>query len=116
MQRRHSHLEPADNHTFSSSPSIRLASLIARLLIEVKRPAALLLVSMQVAPLMCFAADTKGLKEERKITITDQLAGSPLPGSRPASIWAISFSPDETYIAVGVEFTKKKTKKQQRTA
>jgi hypothetical protein len=77
-------------------------------LIEVKRPAALLLVSMQVAPLVCFAADIKGLKEERKITITDQLAGSPLPGSRPASIWAISFSPDETYIAVGVEFTKKK--------
>ena len=63
---------------------------------------------MQVAPLVCFASDIKGLKEERKITITDQLAGSPLPGSRPASVWAVSFSPDEAYIAVGVEFTKKK--------
>lgn len=68
-----------------------------------------LLVSIQVGALVSFAADTRGLNEDTKIKITDQMTGSPIPGSRPASIWAVSFSPDGAYIAVGVEFTKKKS-------
>src|SRR5689334_17895424 len=73
------------------------------------RVTALLLASVEVTALAAFAADVKGLKENTRITITGQMAGSPLPGFRPASVWAVAFSADERYIAVGVEFTKKKS-------
>ena len=73
------------------------------------RATALLLASMEVTALVSFAADVKGLKEQTKITVTDQMIGLPLAGYRPASVWAVAFSPDDQYFAVGVEFTKTKS-------
>ena len=49
------------------------------------RATALLLASMEVTALVSFAADVKGLKEQTKITVTDQMIGLPLATSNGTS-------------------------------
>ena len=50
------------------------------------------------------AADVTGLQPKSEITITAQMAGAPAESAIPPSVWGISFSHDNKYLAVGVQF------------
>jgi hypothetical protein len=51
-----------------------------------------------------FSADVTGLRHQSEIKITAQLVGAPFEGAVPPAIWAMSFSPDKKYLALGVQF------------
>ncbi|WP_180542399.1 hypothetical protein [Nevskia soli] len=67
-----------------------------------------LLILWPLAVFVSRAAEVKGLERRVTVQITSQMAGSPFAGDLPASVWALGFAPDQRYLAVGVEFIKKK--------
>lgn len=67
-----------------------------------------LLILWPLATFVSRAAEVEGLEHRVTVQITSQMAGSPFAGVLPASVWALGFAPDDRYLAVGVEFIKKK--------
>lgn len=52
------------------------------------------------------AAGVTGLRQQSEVKLTAQMAGAPFEGDTPASVWAMSFSPNGQYLAFGVQFVR----------
>ncbi len=90
---------------------VRLTLPFARLLKQMVPRPFIFLCSLAFVVYACSAADSTGLHEIKRINITPQIAASPITGSVVTSIWGVALSPDQRYLAVGVEFAKKKNGK-----
>ncbi len=55
------------------------------------------------------AADVSGLRRQAEVKINAKFAGAPFEGDIRPSVWALSFSPDGQYLAVGVQFVRTKS-------